>query len=190
MTMIPSPYAKISKTLSYILRHNPGDYGVTMDQEGWVEVLDLLEALYRRGYELDLSTLFDVVKTNDKQRFALNHDNTKIRASQGHTIDLQIAFQEATPPETLYHGTTESNLPSIMRDGLKKMERQHVHLTEDMDAARKVGARRGKPVVIAVMSKSMSENGFRFFLSENHVWLIDHVPPTYLMATGAITGRV
>jgi putative RNA 2'-phosphotransferase len=121
-----------------------------------------------------------VVSANDKKRFSFNSSGTMIRANQGHSIQVELNLQEQVPPDLLYHGTVEKFLPVIQTEGLKKMGRQHVHLSVDETTAVKVGSRRGKPVVLVIHSKSMHEAGFSFFLSENGVWLTEAVPPDYI----------
>ena len=169
---------RISKFLSLILRHQPEKIGLTLDKNGWAAVTDILE---KSNLKFDRETLEEVVRTNDKQRFSFNEDKTKIRANQGHsikTIDLELAPQ--VPPPFLYHGTVPKFLQLIKSDGLKKMNRQHVHLSPDRQTATIVGKRRGAPVILSIRSGQMQEDGYPFHLSKNGVWLTDHVPPKYI----------
>lgn len=170
----------ISKFLSLVLRHKPQELGVTMDDEGWVNVTELIEKYkVKKGY-LNMQLLQQVVSTNDKQRFAFNYDKTKIRANQGHTLDIDLQLEQKEPPEILYHGTVEKFIAAIKETGLQKMQRQHVHLSKDLETAVKVGGRRGKPVILKVHTARMQENGHAFYLSQNGVWLCDHVPVEYI----------
>jgi putative RNA 2'-phosphotransferase len=171
----------ISKFLSLILRHAPETIGLVLDEHGWADVDELLVKAAKKGKTFSREELEEVVVTNDKQRFAFNEDKSRIRASQGHSIDVELQLEAKEPPETLYHGTVPKFLDSIRRQGLKKMSRQYVHLSADRLTAEKVGSRRGEAVILAVRSKEMSADGFGFFLSENGVWLTDHVPMKYIV---------
>ena len=179
---------KLSKTLSLILRHKPEKFGLTLDENGWIEVADVIIALNKAKLFSDktitIDDVFRVVESNNKKRFALSEDEFRIRANQGHTIDVDVELKKAVPPDVLYHGTYykrgSDNLESIRKIGLVKMERQHVHLSVDKDTAVKVGKRRGLPCIIEVNAKWMKELGYEFFLSENGVWLTKHVPPQFL----------
>ncbi len=174
----------ISKFLSLVLRHKPEEIGITLDPDGWTDVGELLEAMRRHGRGISRETLDEVVATNDKKRFALSPDGLRIRASQGHSVEVDLGLQPVEPPEVLYHGTVERFLASIRGQGLLKGNRQHVHLSADRATAEKVGLRRGKPVVLVVESGRMHQAGREFFLSANGVWLTDSVPPEYLRFPG------
>lgn len=171
---------KASKFLSFVLRHNPGSVGLTLDANGWVPVADLLEGCKRNGTPLTLDQLKDVVATNEKKRFAFSDDGTKIRASQGHSIEVDLDYKPAEPPDFLFHGTATRFLDAIHSEGLTKQGRHHVHLSADMKTATAVGQRHGKPVVLTVDAKKMHEAGHKFFLSANGVWLTDAVTPEFL----------
>jgi putative RNA 2'-phosphotransferase len=168
----------ISKFLSLVLRHQPQTLGIELDPQGWTPVEGLLQKLRHRGMSVDLDQLRQIVANNDKQRFAFNADFSMIRANQGHSVDLGLTPVE--PPEYLYHGTAEANVATILREGLRKQSRQHVHLSVDEATAVKVGQRHGKPVVLRVASGRMHRDGNAFYLSENKVWLTDAVPAQYL----------
>lgn len=171
---------KISKLLSYVLRHRPDEYGLTLSADGWVAVDELLAALNSRGKGVSLDTLKHVVAENDKQRFAFNEDGSLIRAQQGHSVDVDLQYEPQSPPDVLYHGTVERFLDSIHQQGLLKGARHHVHLSADTPTALNVGSRRGKPVLLEVDARQMADDGFAFFRTGNGVWLVDHVPPKYL----------
>lgn len=171
---------KKSKFLSLILRHQPEKIGITLDASGWVDVTELLTALNEYGENFSLSTLKEVVQTNDKQRFLLNDDETKIRANQGHSVNIELGYQPAIPPETLFHGTPQQTVEIISREGLKKMNRHHVHLHVDVTTSISVGQRRGKPVLLKIEAMAMHNDGYKFFRTPNNVWLTDHVPVKYL----------
>jgi len=166
---------RISKFLALILRHKPGVGGVELDSEGWAGVEAVLGAVRSRFGEFGRDELEELVRTNDKQRYALDESGERIRASQGHSVAVDLKLEAVPPPALLYHGTGERSLPSILREGLVKGKRHHVHLSPDIQTAIKVGARRGgKPVILEVRSGEMS--GHSFFRSANGVWLTDHVP--------------
>jgi putative RNA 2'-phosphotransferase len=173
---------KISKFLSLVLRHKPEEIGLRLDENGWAQVTDLIKKSAAKGRGFTFEELAEVVATNDKKRFAFDAGETKIRASQGHSIKIEIGFEEKTPPAVLYHGTAERNVASILRNGLRKMARHHVHLSADPETARKVGTRYGKPVILEIDAGKMLAEGFKFYVSANGVWLADAVPPEFLKA--------
>jgi putative RNA 2'-phosphotransferase len=171
---------KISKFLSLVLRHQPDRIGLKVDHAGWITVEELLEACRSHEFPLTLAELKEVVVGSDKQRFSFSEDGSKIRANQGHSIGVELGYQPTEPPEVLYHGTVERFLKSIFDGGLSKGKRHHVHLSARFETAQAVGARRGVPVILRVMSGPMYRDGYQFFCSENGVWLTDYVPPSYL----------
>ncbi|WP_189254316.1 RNA 2'-phosphotransferase [Lentzea flava] len=166
---------RLSKRMSKALRHQPERVGLTLDANGWVPVADLLRAL-----KIGEAELREVVARNDKQRFTIDGD--RIRANQGHSVEVDLGLPTAIPPDTLFHGTVAQFLDAILRDGLRPMARHDVHLSPDRETARRVGARRGQPVILTVDAKAMSEAGHEFRLSANGVWLTAHVPAEYLTA--------
>jgi putative RNA 2'-phosphotransferase len=170
----------VSKFLSRILRHAPGDLGLILEPGGWVPVADLLSGTARLGFPITPDELREVVETSDKQRFSFDDSGTKIRANQGHSTDVNLQLISAEPLPQLFHGTATANLEAVFRDGLLKMARHHVHLSADTATARKVGSRHGKPVVLVIDAARMQADGHEFFRSANGVWLVEHVPPEYL----------
>lgn len=173
-------HLKVSKYLSKHLRHSPERIGLEMDAAGWVEVEHLLRQCAKHGFRISREELHEVVETNAKQRFAFDDDEIYIRANQGHSIPIELGLKAQTPPDMLYHGTARQNLDVITREGLRPMRRHHVHLSRDVETARTVGARHGKPVVLEVDAKRLHESGTEFFVSDNGVWLADGVPPDAL----------
>ena len=179
--MKPAEIVKKSKWLSQHLRHTPQRIGLRLESGGWVEVEKLLAAAARRlGMEMSRAQLEEVVAKNDKQRFAFDAARTKIRANQGHSVAIDLELEAQTPPPILYHGTGAQNRDLLVREGLKKMRRHHVHLSVDVETARKVGARKGKPLVFAVDAARLSAGGAIFYRSANGVWLTEEVAPSYL----------
>lgn len=170
----------ISKFLSLVLRHKPEIIGIELDNEGWTDTAILLEKMNQHGTVLDLETLCIVVETNNKKRFAFNDTMNKIRANQGHSVTIELGYANQKPPEILYHGTAQNYVVSILESGLEKKNRHHVHLSTDLETALKVGQRHGKPVIFEIQAEQMYNSGFEFFLSDNGVWLTDHVPVRYL----------
>ncbi|MDP6467409.1 MAG: RNA 2'-phosphotransferase [Pirellulaceae bacterium] len=171
---------KKSKFLSLVLRHQPETIGIELNEAGWVDVNDLISALARHGRRMSRETLEEVVRTNDKQRFSFNEDGSRIRANQGHSVDIELGYRPATPPEILYHGTPQRFVEAISRDGLKKMNRHHVHLHVDVATSTAVGRRRGKPVLLKVKALEMHHAGYEFFVTPNDVWLTDNVPMEFI----------
>ncbi len=167
--------------MSLVLRHAPEKIGLDLDDAGWAEVDELLKKMATKGVDIDFERLNQVVETNDKKRYAFNEDKTKIRASQGHSINVDLQFSPQQPPEILYHGTATKHLGSIFEKGIIKGKRRHVHLSADTETAVKVGQRHGKPVVLYIDAKAMYEAGIEFYLSENKVWLTNVVLPEYIL---------
>ena len=176
-----SKLTKHSKFLSYVLRHKPESIGIALDENGWVEVVVLLEASRAAGQNISKDLLVEIVETNDKKRFAFNDAGDRIRASQGHSVkDIDLALEAIKPPDTLYHGTVEKFIGAIEKSGLQKMSRQHVHLSQTAEIAVNVGSRRGKPIILTVRALSMHDKGYKFYRSENGVWLTESVPWKYI----------
>lgn len=168
-----------SKFLSLVLRHRPEVIGLSLDDAGWADI-DTLIRLSQAHKPLTRALIEQVVEENSKQRFAISEDGRRIRANQGHSIDVDLGFVPVTPPALLYHGTATRFLETIGREGLVKRSRQHVHLSADADTATAVGARHGKPAVLIIRTGEMATAGHAFFRSENGVWLTDAVPVGFI----------
>ena len=174
-------HSEISKFLSFVLRHQPGAIGITLDLEGWVDIAALITAATGHGKQLDRDLIQEIVATSDKKRFAISTDSLRIRAVQGHSAEsVDIKYIEKLPPEILYHGTATRFIELIHNLGLRPGSRQYVHLSQGEQTALAVGARHGKPVVLKVNAWLMHENGFKFFQAENGVWLTSSVPPLFI----------
>lgn len=173
---------KLGRFLSLVLRHDPSAAGITLDENGWVEVDALLAGVKRTGRHIDRQTLERIVRENNKKRYSLSEDGTKIRANQGHSVEVDVELKPQSPPDILYHGTATRFVESILREGLTRQNRQHVHLSAEQGTAVNVGGRHGKPVVLRVDAAAMARDGHTFWLSENGVWLCEAVPPRYLTA--------
>lgn len=171
---------KASKFLSLILRHEPQKVGLTLDNAGWVSVEDLLSAVNRHGVILTRERLNHIVATSDKKRFAFSEDGKRIRASQGHSVEVDLQYAPQTPPEILYHGTATRFVEGIRKDGLQKMERHDVHLSVETKVTLQVGARHGKPVLLIIRAGEMHRAGHVFRCSANGVWLTHQVPPEFI----------
>lgn len=170
----------LSKFLSLILRHKPETVGITLDENGWADVGELLQKINKGGRTIDFETLEKIVRENDKQRFSFNDDKTKIRANQGHSIQVDVELEKKIPPEFLYHGTIERNSNSIETNGILKGSRLYVHLSADIETAQKVATRRkGSPIIYKISALAMHEDGYIFYQSKNGVWLTEFVPPKY-----------
>ena len=172
----------LSKKLSHALRHDPGAHGLSVDREGWASVKAVLTQMCVTREELE-----EVVAWNDKRRFSFSDDGSHIRANQGHSIEVDLGLVSVEPPEVLYHGTAERNITLIQRDGLLKMSRQHVHLSELQETAVSVGTRYGKPVVLTIAARQMHQDGIEFYQAKNGVWLTDYVDPKYIAFSPATT---
>lgn len=170
----------IGKFLSLILRHEPSKIGITLDAQGWADVDELIAKCNKHHHRLTKDDLIEIVDTNDKKRYSFNHDRTKIRANQGHSIKIDLALDPAEPPEFLYHGTATRFVQSIREQGILKGSRQHVHLSLDVQTAVKVGSRHGKVEVLTILSGKMYRDGIVFYVSDNGVWLTDYVDVKYI----------
>ncbi|MBU6531035.1 RNA 2'-phosphotransferase [Streptomyces mayonensis] len=169
---------KVSRYLAKHLRHRPELIGLAPDAAGWVAIDALIAAAAAHGFRFTREDLDHVVATNDKQRFAI--EGGRIRASQGHSIDVDLALPAAAPPRYLYHGTVARCLDAIRAEGLRPMKRHDVHLSPDRGTAARVGSRRGRPVVLPVDAAAMHRDGHVLRVSANGVWLTATVPPRYL----------
>jgi putative RNA 2'-phosphotransferase len=170
-----------SKFLSLVLRHKPETIGLTLDENGWADTQELIEKANAFHMPITLARLKAIVATNDKKRFVFSPDYRKIRASQGHSVKVDLQLKEQTPPAELYHGTAEKNIGSIKQQGLLKGQRHHVHLSLDRETARRVGMRYGKPVVLTVNAAAMFQDGYKFFQADNGIWLTEQVLPKYIL---------
>lgn len=171
---------KISKNMSLLLRHRPELGNLTLDEQGWVDINDLIAGLARRGIKTSPNQVMEVIAINDKQRFAWDEEKNRVRANQGHSVNVELDLPVQEPPPLLYHGTVERFLPSIRKQGLTKRTRHHVHLSGDPQTAKKVGQRRGNPILLKVNAQQMHDEGHTFYRSENGVWLTESVPPSFL----------
>jgi putative RNA 2'-phosphotransferase len=169
---------KLSKYLSYHLRHAPQELGLTLQPGGWVNIDDLLRA--KGKYTITRAELDAIVASSDKKRFSIDPTGEKIRANQGHSVEVDLKLEPMGPPPMLYHGTPETSVKAILAEGLQKMARHHVHLSADVQTARQVGQRRGKSVILQVDAAAMDAVGILFYRSANGVWLTDFVAPEYL----------
>ncbi|HEX8021671.1 RNA 2'-phosphotransferase [Mucilaginibacter sp.] len=171
---------RLSKFLSLVLRHQPELIGIKLDEQGWVAVDELLQKAGAHGNDITPEVLNHIVGTNAKKRFAFDDTRQKIRASQGHSVDVELGYEPQTPPDVLYHGTGSQSVDAILQTGLEKRSRQHVHLSSELETAIKVGQRHGKSVVLTVAAGEMHHLGHKFYLSENKVWLTDFVPTDFI----------
>lgn len=170
-----------SKFISLILRHRPEAAGIVLDEHGWADVDELIRGINGAGrHRLDRELLEEIVREDEKQRYSFNEDHTLIRANQGHSIPVDVELEEKLPPAVLYHGTGEKYVPSIDAQGLLPKGRLYVHLSPDVETARKVGSRHGKPVIYTIDCAGMAADGYKFFLSANKIWLTKAVPAKYL----------
>ena len=173
---------KLSQFLCRILRHEPEVIGIDIEKYGaWANISELINGVNAHGkFKLDRALLEQIVSEDNKQRYKISDDGKKIRASQGHSIDVIIEMDEKEPPEILYHGTAWRNVDSIMKDGINSGERLYVHLSKDEPTAVTVGQRHGKPVILKIKSGDMYRQGHIFYLSENNIWLTKFIPKEFI----------
>ena len=169
----------VSRYLCLILRHKPETIGISLDNHGWANVKDLIAGV-SKTHKLDMEMLEEIVATDEKQRYSFNEDKTMIRANQGHSVNVDVELEEAVPPQYLYHGTATKYMDSIWKDGLVSKSRLYVHLSADTETAINVGERHGKPMVFRIRSKAMHDQGFKFYKSQNGVWLTKNVPVGFI----------
>lgn len=169
----------ISRFISLILRHKPEEIGISLDEHGWAKVDELIEGISKR-YDFNMDMLEEIVRTDSKKRYSFNEDKTLIRANQGHSIKVDVELKEVKPPKILYHGTGEKYVQSIEKQGLIPKSRLYVHLSQDEQTAVSVGKRHGRPIVYIIQSEKMYNAGYKFYLSENGVWLTKEVPFVYI----------
>lgn len=162
-----------SKRLAYLLRHSD-----LPDRNGWVRVGVVLNEM-----SITLQMLQDIVAKDTKGRFEFSEDESSVRALYGHSIDVDLELEPTTPPMILYHGTAEKYLENIMKDGLKPRKRNYVHLSETIDMAMQVGARHGKPIVLAIDTEAMISAGYKFYKALSGVWLTSEVPARFYKIT-------
>jgi putative RNA 2'-phosphotransferase len=171
---------KASKFMSLVLRHKPEEIGLVLDEHGWADIGELIQKAGAHGVALTREQIAEVVATSDKQRFAIDQTGQRIRANQGHSVDVDLGLAPSEPPPILFHGTAEKSVGAIRAEGLKAGRRQHVHLSPDEQTAVKVGSRHGRPVVLRIAAGRMHEQGHAFFFSTNGVWLTDSVPLEFI----------
>lgn len=176
-----TPTEKTGKFLAYVLRHDPHCIGVEMDEHGWVDVDELVAAANKTGRTIDAATVEQTVANDTKRRFSFCADKSKIRANQGHSVAVDPDLKEVVPPDILYHGTAKANVASILERGINSAKRNFVHLSKDEQTALNVGARHGEPTVLTIKCAQMSVDGYKFFLSENGVYLTEFVPREYII---------
>ncbi len=176
---------KLSVFISLVLRHKPEAAHIALDEHGWADVEELLAGINETGRKIDMGMLEEIVRTNNKQRFSFNEDKTLIRANQGHSIPVDVELEEKQPPQFLYHGTADRFLESIMREGIKPMNRLYVHLSKDEETAVKVGKRHGDPIILLISADEMYQDGKKFYLSQNGVWLTKYIEKKYIQTVGS-----
>ena len=177
---MPIDPVHLSKFISFVLRHKPDAIGLSLDPQGWASIDELIENGNAAGTQFGREDLLHVVATSDKKRFSVSADGLRIRAAQGHSVTVELGLPPQEPPPVLYHGTATRFVDSILSEGLKPQNRQHVHLSIDEATARRVGQRHGKPVILKIEALRMHAKGFKFFLADNGVWLTDQVQPEFL----------
>ncbi|MDR0230066.1 MAG: RNA 2'-phosphotransferase [Flavobacteriaceae bacterium] len=170
----------IGKFISLILRHEPSKIGLVLDTNGWANVEELIQKCGKHRVVFSRKELDEIVATNNKSRYSFDETGTKIRANQGHSIDVDLELQAIVPPEYLYHGTADRFLGAIKVEGIRKMSRQHVHLSQDKETAVTVGSRHGKVIVLTILTGQMHKDGVLFYQSANGVWLTDFVDKKYI----------
>ncbi|ENY8552384.1 TPA: RNA 2'-phosphotransferase [Clostridioides difficile] len=175
---------KLSIFISLILRHKPETIGIKLDDYGYADVNELIEKINNTGRNINIEILEQIVKEDNKQRYSFNDDRSKIRANQGHSINVNVELRELEPPRFLYHGTATRFLDNIKKEGIISKSRLYVHLSNDIDTAVHVGKRHGISIVLKINTGKMYENGYKFYLSENNIWLCEYIPFKYVEILG------
>ena len=165
----------VSRKLAFLLRHSQDPLYISLDG-GWAKVSEITKALNISRAQLD-----EIVATDEKGRYMYDEYKQRIRACQGHSIPgVQVEMEQPEPPEYLFHGTATRFLDTIMREGLRPMSRQWVHLSKDYETAVNVGSRHGAPIVLRVNAQQLVADGYQLYRSLNGVWQIKEVPAQYL----------
>ena len=162
-----------------VLRHKPDAVGIKLDTHGWAEVSAIVSAFSKMG-TFTVAMLNEIVRDDEKKRYSFSADGTKIRANQGHSVKVDVELKEAVPPDVIYHGTGREYIESINKEGLLPRQRLYVHLSGDVETALKVGKRHGEPFIYKILAGKMVDAGYKFYLSENGVWLTKAVPVKFL----------
>lgn len=171
---------KLSIFISLILRHKPEEIGISLDEHGWANVEELINGINNTGRKINMEILEEIVRADNKKRYSFNEDKTLIRANQGHSIPVDVELKEAIPPKVLYHGTAKRFLTSIEAQGIKSMSRLYVHLSDNIGTAITVGSRHGEYTVLIIDTEKMYNDGIKFYLSENNVWLTKYIDWKYV----------
>ncbi|EMQ1359338.1 RNA 2'-phosphotransferase [Clostridioides difficile] len=175
---------KLSIFISLILRHKPETIGIKLDDYGYADVNELIEKINNTGRNINIEILEQIVKEDNKQRYSFNEDRSKIRANQGYSINVNVELRELEPPRFLYHGTATRFLDNIKKEGIISKSRLYIHLSNDIDTAVQVGKRHGIPIVLKINAGKMYENDYKFYLSENNIWLCEYIPFKYVEIFG------
>jgi len=184
--MKPNERSRCSRLIARVLRHEPGVAGISLDGEGWATIKELLQALKAAGFSINREGLFDLVRSDEKRRYALSADRRRIRATHGHSVQIELKLKPEVPPDVLYHGTSRSALQGIRKLGIKRQRRLYVHLSSERSMAWDVGRRRGGAVILPIRAGMMHTQGLTFYRSENGIWLTDHVPSIFIDWDGLI----
>lgn len=174
-------YTKESVFISYVLRHSAIKLGIPITNSGYITLLDLISTANNHGYTLTDDIISVIVKSDNKGRYSYSSDGLSLRANQGHSMKIDVGLKKMIPPTVLYHGTSERYVSAIKKSGISKMKRTHVHMSTNIETATSVGGRHGIPVIITIDCKAMVASGIPFFISENGVWLTDHIDPKYCL---------
>ena len=170
------------RLLTLILRHIPSKAHVEVDDEGWCDIAALIVGLNNQpNRKMTPEIIREICFRDDGCRFQLNHDETKIRCVQGHSLPhVKINFLPTKPSVDIYHGTSESHLAEINRTGeISRMSRNFVHLTSDINKAIMAGKRHGESVMLQIDTESMIRDGRCLFISKNGVYLSSNIPSMY-----------
>lgn len=182
-------YERVSKFISLVLRHKPQEANLVLDKFGYARTSELVAGVKKKYPEFNKDILIKIVETDEKQRYSFKDNGKLIRANQGHSFPVDLGLEAQQPPLLLFHGTSTKYLDSIMEKGIISKSRQYVHLSKDVDTAHTVGLRHGAGTVILVVSaEQMWKDGYKFFLSDNGVWLVDEVPTKYFTLYHCNTG--
>ena len=172
----------LSRTISHALRHEPWLYELELDEEGWVPLDLLIEALRAERPAWATLTATDIermIDQSEKKRHEMN--DGRIRAFYGHSVPQRLQLAQEKPPAILYHGTAPATAETIRTEGLKPMGRQYVHLSADPETALKVGSRKAKePVILKIASGLAHDEGTPFYHGNEMVWLADSVPAKFV----------
>lgn len=172
----------LGRTMAGVLRHFPQRFKLDMDEQGWVKLYSFVEAIKarRRGYHwLRVHHIQAIVETDDKGRYQIK--SGMLRATYGHSIDVDLDLPTDDIPKKLFYPTTEEEIDILLENGLHPADRRKVHLSRTRKDAEIAGKFRvNEPVIIEINAKQAIEDDIIIKKAGKTVFIVDEVPAKYL----------